>query len=77
MLGATLFHIIKETTWTYMLGWQWVALGALIIVNIVFFQQGILGWAQDKWPELFGRTVDEEMSAGREQGSQSRQGAGE
>ncbi|MCP4247710.1 MAG: branched-chain amino acid ABC transporter permease, partial [bacterium] len=30
VLGATLFHVIKETTWTYMLGWQWVALGALI-----------------------------------------------
>ncbi len=59
VLGATLFHVIKETTWTYMLGWQWVALGALIIVNIVFFQQGILGWAQEKWPERFGITVDE------------------
>ncbi|RMD65067.1 MAG: branched-chain amino acid ABC transporter permease, partial [Alphaproteobacteria bacterium] len=44
VLGATLFHIIKEVTWTYLLGWQWVALGALIIVNVVFFQQGILGW---------------------------------
>ncbi|MFQ5571574.1 MAG: branched-chain amino acid ABC transporter permease [Rhodothermales bacterium] len=59
VLGATLFHVIKETTWTYMLGWQWVALGTLIIVNIVFFQQGILGWVQEKWPERFGITVDE------------------
>ncbi len=62
VLGATLFHIIKETTWTYMLGWQWVALGALIIINIVFFQQGILGWAQEKWPDRFGRSVDERVS---------------
>lgn len=60
VLGATLFHIIKELTWTYMLGWQWVALGALIIINIVFFQQGILGWAADKWPEKFGRVVEDE-----------------
>ena len=38
--------------------WQWVALGTLIIVNVVFFQQGILGWARDKWPERFGVVVD-------------------
>lgn len=58
VLGAILFHIVKEVTWTYLLGWQWVALGAIIIINIVYFQQGILGWAQDKWPEAFGLTVD-------------------
>ena len=63
VIGATLFHVIKETTWTYMLGWQWVALGTLIIVNIVYFQQGILGWAQDKWPERFGIKVEEDLSA--------------
>lgn len=66
VLGAVVFHIIKETTWTYMLGWQWVALGALIIINIVYFQQGILGWAQDKWPERFGITVDERRGTGSE-----------
>lgn len=60
VLGAVAFHIIKETTWTYMLGWQWVALGALIIINIVFFQQGILGWAQEKWPERFGIVVEDQ-----------------
>jgi branched-chain amino acid transport system permease protein len=58
VLGAILFHIVKEATWTYLLGWQWVALGAIIIINIVYFQQGILGWAQDKWPAAFGLTVD-------------------
>ncbi len=64
VLGAVVFHIVKEATWTYMLGWQWVALGALIIVNIVFFQQGILGWAADKWPERFGIVVDKSRTAG-------------
>ncbi len=59
VIGATLFHVIKETTWMYMLGWQWVALGALIIINIVYFQQGVLGWAQDKWPEQFGIKVED------------------
>ena len=60
VIGATLFHVIKETTWTYMLGWQWVALGVLIVVNVVFFQQGILGWVQEKWPEKFGLIVEED-----------------
>lgn len=59
VLGAILFHVVKELTWTYLLGWQWVALGALIIINIVYFQQGILGWAQDIWPAAFGVRVDE------------------
>lgn len=59
VLGATIFHAIKELTWTYMLGWQWVALGVLIVVNVVFFQQGILGWVQEKWPEKFGIVVEE------------------
>jgi branched-chain amino acid transport system permease protein len=62
VLGATVFHVIKEATWTYMLGWQWVALGALIIINIVLFQQGILGWAQEKWPERFGIKVEDDDS---------------
>ncbi len=68
VLGATVFHVIKEATWTYMLGWQWVALGALIIINVVFFQQGILGWAQERWPERFGISVDETGSRQRESG---------
>jgi branched-chain amino acid transport system permease protein len=63
VLGAVVFHIIKEVTWSYFLGWQWVALGLLIIVNVVYFQQGIIGWMQEKWPALFGLTVDE---AGRQ-----------
>jgi branched-chain amino acid transport system permease protein len=59
ILGAVLFHAIKELTWTYFLGWQWIALGVLIIVNVAYFQQGILGWAQERWPDFFGLTVDE------------------
>ena len=66
VLGATLFHVFREVTWTWFLGWQWVLLGVIIIANIVFFQQGILGWAQGKWPELFGITVDEHRSAEQE-----------
>jgi len=63
VVGATLFHTFKEVTWTYMLGWQWVALGALIVILVVFFQQGVIGWVQDKWPEKFGITVDDNVVA--------------
>ncbi|MGI9384757.1 MAG: branched-chain amino acid ABC transporter permease [Methyloligellaceae bacterium] len=63
VLGAILFHVIKEATWTYFLGWQWVALGVIIIVNIMYFQQGIVGWMQEKWPEFFGIEVDRSTSA--------------
>jgi len=66
VIGATVFHVIKEVTWTYLLGWQWVALGVLIVVNVVFFQQGILGWVQEKWPERFGIKV-EEAAGGEEE----------
>ncbi len=64
VIGAILFHVVKEVTWTYLLGWQWIALGLLIVVNVVFFQEGIMGWVQRKWPERFGITVDPRMSAG-------------
>ena len=58
VLGAILFHVIKETTWTYLLNLQWVALGLILIVNIVYFQQGIMGWLQARYPESFGIIVD-------------------
>jgi branched-chain amino acid transport system permease protein len=63
VVGATLFHTFKEVTWIYLLGWQWVALGALIIILVVFFQQGVMGWAQEKWPERFGLVVDDNIVA--------------
>lgn len=62
IIGATVFHVARQLTWTYMLGWQWVALGGIIIVSVVFFQQGIVGWMQEKWPEWFGIRVDEKSS---------------
>lgn len=70
ILGAILFHVIKEATWTWFLGWQWIALGVIIIVNVVFFQQGILGWMREKWPEMFGIEVDRSMSV---EGSEGRE----
>jgi branched-chain amino acid transport system permease protein len=54
IIGATVFYTLREVTWTYLLGWQYVALGLLIIVNVVYFQQGILGWLKARRPEWFG-----------------------
>ena len=31
VVGAIVFHVIKEVTWTYFLGWQFIALGLLIV----------------------------------------------
>jgi len=59
VIGATVFYTLKEVTWTYFLGWQWIALGALLIANVVYFQQGIMGWLIDRKPEWFGVRVEE------------------
>ena len=57
VLGAVIFHITQELFWTYLLGWQRVALGFLIVVIVVFFPTGILGWLREYRPALFGETV--------------------
>ncbi len=46
IVGAILFQITKELFWTYLLGWQRVALGVLIIIVAVFFPEGIVGYAR-------------------------------
>ena len=57
VIGAIMFHVFKEVTWNYFLGWQWVALGALIVVIVVFFQDGLMGYLQNRFPEWFGIKV--------------------
>ena len=74
VIGATLFHIIKEVTWTHLLGWQWVVLGLLIVLTVVFFQQGIVGWLQDKKPEWFGIEVDRGTAGQREDSAKAASG---
>jgi len=59
VVGAAVFHITQELFWTYLLGWQRVALGLLIMLIVVFFPMGIMGWARERWPERFGQRVDE------------------
>ena len=58
VIGAITFHLFKEVTWNYFLGWQWVALGVLIVVTVVYFKDGILGWLQHVRPEWFGIRVE-------------------
>jgi branched-chain amino acid transport system permease protein len=45
VIGAVVFHLTQEVFWTYLLGWQRVAMGLLIVVIVVFFPTGIMGWA--------------------------------
>ena len=59
VIGATIFHIFKEGFWTFFLGWQYVALGVLIVVIVIYFPEGIMGWLREKYPERFGEVVDE------------------
>jgi len=64
VVGATVFHIIKETTWTYFLGWQYVTLGLLIVIIVVYFQQGIVGWMIENYPHWFApKPAPEESDA--------------
>jgi len=58
VIGATLFYTLREVTWTYLLGWQYVALGVVIIINVVYFQQGILGWLRQRKPHWFAKSSE-------------------
>ena len=50
VIGAAIFQVLKEVFWIYLFGWQRVALGLMIVVIVVFFPQGILGWARERFP---------------------------
>jgi branched-chain amino acid transport system permease protein len=67
VVGAVVFHVTQELFWTYLLGWQRVALGLLIVLIVVFFPRGILGFMKEKFPELFGHRV-EPVREGQEAG---------
>ena len=43
VIGAIIFQLFKELFWTYLFGWQRVALGLLIVVIVVFFPHGVMG----------------------------------
>lgn len=62
VIGATVFHLMQELFWTFLFGWQRVALGVLIIAIVVFFPEGIMGFIRNRWPELLGHKVDTRSS---------------
>jgi len=48
VVGAVIFHATQELFWTYLLGWQRVALGLLIVAIVLFFPQCIVGWVRER-----------------------------
>jgi branched-chain amino acid transport system permease protein len=54
VIGAVIFHITQELFWTLLLGWQRVAMGLLIVLIVLFFPEGILGWLRQRYPQRFG-----------------------
>lgn len=48
VIGAVIFHVTQQLFWTYLLGWQRVAMGVLIVLIVVFFPRGILGWWSER-----------------------------
>jgi len=48
VVGAVIFHTTQELFWTYLLGWQRVAMGLLIVAIVLFFPQGIVGWIRSQ-----------------------------
>ena len=67
VIGAVIFHITQEFFWITLFGWQRVAMGILIVVIVVAFPLGILGWFRERWPERFGETVT--AAAGDDEGA--------
>lgn len=48
VVGACILYLSKEAFWTYLLGWDKVALGLLIVVIVVYFPKGIFEWIKEK-----------------------------
>jgi branched-chain amino acid transport system permease protein len=67
VIGAVVFHVTQEFFWTYLFGWQRVALGALIVLIVVFFPTGIMGWVRARRPQWFGEVVDDDRVPGTAQ----------
>ena len=53
VIGAVVFHVTQEAFWTYLLGWQRVAMGLLVVCIVLFFPMGIVGWVERTWPRRF------------------------
>lgn len=59
-IGAIVFQLFKEFFWTFLFGWQRVALGLLIIIIVVFFPGGVMGGLERMRQVLgFGKPSEE------------------
>ena len=56
ILGAVMFQLFKEFFWTYLFGWQRVALGLLIVIIVVFFPNGLMGGLKAISSRLSGKS---------------------
>jgi branched-chain amino acid transport system permease protein len=50
VLGACVFHVTQELFWTFLLGWQRVAMGIFILIIVMYFPAGVAGWLQQRMP---------------------------
>ena len=53
IVGAVIFQVFKEFFWTFLFGWQRVALGLLIVIIVVFFPGGVMG-GRDRLRRMLG-----------------------
>jgi branched-chain amino acid transport system permease protein len=58
VIGAIVFHVTQELFWTYLLGWQRVAMGLFIVVVVVFFPGGMVGWFRQRWGQRVEDVAD-------------------
>ncbi len=58
IVGAVVFQVTKELFWTYLLGWQRVALGLLIVAVAVFFPSGIVGFVRERMSGRRGKSEE-------------------
>lgn len=65
VVGAAVFHLTQELFWAFLLGWQRVALGLLIVVIVLFFPTGIIGFIKEKWPHRFNQIVEDPDMVGQ------------
>jgi branched-chain amino acid transport system permease protein len=66
VIGAVVFHVTQEAFWTYLLGWQRVAMGVLVVLIVLFFPDGILGWARRTSPRRGGASQPSGLPAAGE-----------
>ncbi len=64
VIGAVIFHVFREAFWNLLFGWQRVALGVFIVVIVVFFPEGVMGWVRARRPGWFGEVVEASGAGG-------------